>query len=1273
MSLIKKIYFGSLSALLFLICGIVFLLGTTSGLHMLIKNAARCYAPDLGITSIHGGWNNLTLKGVKYYMPGMVMTIEQVYLSLDLSSFKSGFISINSLTMQDINVVLKTQDMAPSIQIKRASTPIYCLNIPYPIILHTLALHNVKISIDDAAISISEFCTGAEWRAHVLTLISTKINSILIDLPKISQNEQFESIRPITNITKKILEEVKQTLKPAFFLEKRLFGKRLKELFAKILLLNFPEISFPMDVTIKEIKAEHLQFLGKRNLLITHLLLRASTRNQVIQLDDFDIEAPHGKLSMQGNVVFSGVWPINIVANSTLNIEPLKSEKITLKLGGELRKSVKLALNLSGPVRANLSAQACLAEVGMPIALTLQSKQLKWPLQGRSQYHANNFNFRFIRKTRNYTLSTRVNINGKNLPQSTLNLDGNENITQFKLDRLRLTALQGNADLTDSVDWNNVVNWNAQLTLSGINSGKQWPRWPFELDGKIHIKGSVHSKNWQLQIPVFQLHGSVKKNKIMATGALSGNASGKWQSPGICLLLGPNKLHVSGNLDKKNWNLDANINAPRLDGTLPWLGGTIQGMLKFRGNLQLPQFLINLTAFHVKCNAMRINRIKIYGDARSTDQMRGHLVVRVEQLKKYQSEVRLIAITANGSEKKHQMKLDISSRLASGHLAMQGSFNSQKHHWYGSVNNTRFDTIVGEWYLDRPMMLNYLNTTQKIKIGPHCWKNTNAELCVPKNIEAAQSGEASLLLKRFDLEIFKPLLRAETTLIGVFSGRADITWKLSDAMPLANVFLIGKSVKVVQKIQGAPLPVSFDTLMLNAALSSNRAQADWLIKINNNGQVDGYVYVEDPQAKRNISGIVNVTNISLSLIKPALMQDEKAAGILNANLRLDGNMQKPMIFGRMSIDKVNIQEYRMPFETTSGQIIMNFNGDVSTLKGLISTPRGQFNLAGNADWRDPHAWRARLIANGNKLRVMLSPLIRIDVSPDIVFEATPNLLSLNGSLDIPWARISVQELPECAVRISSDEAMLSATLNPIQIKNASIPIDSNLTVHIGNDVQLKAFGLKASIDGHLKVMQGKKGLGLNGEINVSSGYFHAYGQNLIVHKGQLIFGGSPEKPVLNIEAIRNPESTADNVIAGVRVTGSIDASKLEVFSDPIKSQQEAWSYLLRGDGIHNSGADSNAMTSMLIGVGVAKSAKFINKIGEVFGVSNLALDTQGIGESSQIVVSGYVFPSLQVKYGIGIFDSLATLTLRYHIMPKLYLEAISGIDQALDLLYRFEI
>ncbi|CAI1814886.1 Family of uncharacterised function (DUF490) [Serratia liquefaciens] len=1271
MSLIKKICFGFLIVLLLLVGAVAYLLGTTSGLHMTLNAAAR-WVPGLDIASVSGGWRDLTLKGVKYQMPGVTVNAGQFHLSLDLACFKNSSLCVNALTAQDVDVVVKTKEMTPSAPVEETSEPTTNLSTPYPITLRMLTLNNVKVSVDDTAISLGEFRTGAQWQERALTLLPTKISGLLIALPKTPQNPLPEAIQPAVEVAKKVGEQVDKAAKPAPLPEEKPLGETLKELFAKPLLPDLPEIRLPLDITVKEISGEQLRLTGDTEVLITSLLLQASTQDQHIKLDNFDVKSPQGTLSAQGQATLTGSWPVEMVANSTLNIEPLKGEKVKLNVGGGLREELKVALNLSGPVGAQLDVQTKLAEVGLPLALTLQSKQLKWPLNGEAQYQVNDFRLRFNGKATDYALSTRANIKGQDLPPAVLTLDGKGNVEQFKLERLRLAALQGNTDLTALVDWSKAISWNSQLTLSGINTAKQWPEWPAKLDGKITTRGSLHGGSWQLQVPVLQLDGNVKQNKVTARGTLSGNAAGQWKIPGIDLTLGRNQLNVKGQLDEKSWNLDANIDAPRLDGALPGLGGTAKGLLKLRGNLQAPQLLADLTASGLQWQALRINRVKIDGDVRSSDQIQGQLAVRVEQLKQDALDISLLTLDAKGSEKQHQLQLKIDGKPVSGQLALQGSFDRQQQRWRGNLNNTRFDTPVGEWRLTRAIALDYLNTAQKISVGPHCWQNPNAELCVPKTIEAGPSGQASVVLNRFDLAMIKPFLGPETALSGVFTGRADVSWKAGGALPDAKVSLVGNGVKVVQQVQGNALPIAFDRLNLNAGLSNGRAQADWLIKLTNNGQFDGNVQVADPQVRRIISGNVNITNISLAMINPALMKGEKAAGMLNANLRLGGSAQKPLVYGRMALDKVDIDGHWMPFDMTDGRLVMNFDGMTSTMEGLVSTTRGQLNLSGDADWRDINAWRARIAAKGDKLRVTVPPMIRIDVSPDLVFEATPQLFSLNGSVDIPWARITVQELPESAVGVSSDEVMLDDQLKPIQPKTAGIPINSNLMIHVGNDVRLDAFGLKARLKGDLKVVQDKNGLGLNGQIDIPSGRFHAYGQDLIVRKGQLMFSGPPDQPLLNIEAIRNPESTEDDVTAGVRVTGLADAPKLEVFSDPAKSQQEALSYLLRGQGLGSSGADGNAMTSMLIGMGVAQSGQLVGKIGEAFGVSNLALDTQGVGDSSQVVVSGYVLPGLQVKYGVGIFDSLATLTLRYRLMPKLYLEAVSGLDQALDLLYQFE-
>lgn len=63
--------------------------------------------------------------------------------------------------------------------------------------------------------------------------------------------------------------------------------------------------------------------------------------------------------------------------------------------------------------------------------------------------------------------------------------------------------------------------------------------------------------------------------------------------------------------------------------------------------------------------------------------------------------VSLLTLDARGSEKQHQLRLNMQGEPVSGQLALEGSFDRQQERWRGSLNNTRFDTPVGEWRLSR--------------------------------------------------------------------------------------------------------------------------------------------------------------------------------------------------------------------------------------------------------------------------------------------------------------------------------------------------------------------------------------------------------------------------------------------------------------------------------------------------------------------------------------------------------------------------------------------
>lgn len=1257
MSLWKKISLGVLIFILLLLGTVAFLVGTTSGLHLIFKAANR-WVPGLEIGQVTGGWRDLSLKNIRYDQPGVAVNAGEVHLAVGLECLWDSSLCVNDLSLKNINVAIDSKKMPPSAPVEEEDSGPLNLSTPYPITLSRVALNNINIKIDDTTVSVLDFTSGLNWQEKTLTLKPTSLQGLLIALPKVAEVAQEEVVEP------KI-----QNPQP----DEKPLGETLKDLFSKPVLPEMTDVHLPLNLNIEEFRGEQLRVTGDTDLIVHNMLLKVSSIDGNMKLDALDIDSNQGTVNASGTAQLTNTWPVDITLNSTLNVDPLKGEKVKLKVGGALREQLEVGVNLSGPVDIDLRAQTRLAEAGLPLNLEVVSKQVYWPFTGDKQFQADDIKLKLTGKMTDYTLSMRTAVKGQDIPPATITLDAKGNEQQINLDKLSIAALEGKTELKALVDWQQAISWRGELTLDGINTAKTIPDWPSKLNGLVKTRGSLYGGSWQMEIPELKLTGNVKQNKVNVNGSLKGNSYLQWTIPGLHLELGRNSADVKGELGVKDLNLDATIDAPSLDNALPGLGGTAKGLVKVRGTVEAPQLLADITARGLRWQELSVAQVRVEGDVKSAEQIAGNLNVRVERIVQPDVNIGLVTLNAKGSEKQHELQLRIQGEPVSGQLSLAGSFDRKEQRWKGELSNTRFQTPVGPWALNRAIALDYRNQEQKISIGPHCWNNPNAELCVPQTIDAGAEGRAVVNLNRFDLAMLKPFMPDTTQASGVFTGKADVSWDTTkEGLPQGQVMLSGRNVKVTQSVNDAPLPVAFETLNLTADLHDNRAELGWLIRLTNNGQFDGKVQVTDPQGRRNLGGNVNIRNFNLAMVNPIFSRGEKAAGTINANLRLGGDVQSPQLLGQLQLSGLDIDGNFMPFDMQPSQLAVNFTGTRSTLAGVVRTQQGEINLSGDADWSQIDNWRARVAAKGSRVRITVPPMVRLDVSPDVEFEATPSLFTLNGNVDVPWARIVVHDLPESAVGVSSDMVMLNNDLQPEKPQTAGIPINSNLNIHVGNNVRLDAFGLKARLTGDLKVVQDKQGLGLNGQINIPSGRFHAYGQDLIVRKGELLFSGPPDQPLLNIEAIRNPDATEDDVIAGVRVTGTADEPKAEIFSDPAMSQQMALSYLLRGQGLDSEQSDSAAMTSMLIGLGVAQSGQVVGKIGETFGVSNLALDTQGVGDSSQVVVSGYVLPGLQVKYGVGIFDSLATLTLRYRLMPKLYLEAVSGVDQALDLLYQFE-
>jgi len=1241
----KKVILAGITLWLCLCVTLVGLLCSAGGLHLIFNGMVR-WVPGLQIGSVDGGWRNLTLKQLSYRAPGVSFQVKTFHFSLSPSCFIYSQVCINALVADDMSLDIDSHQLPAQIAPKKPATESSDFILPYPLKVNLLEINRLQVHVDGNAITLGQWRTAMDWQGNNVTILPTELTDLQVKLAETPPRQQAVTQPQGT------LPEV------------------LDKLFAKPLLPELSSLAIPVNVNVLQFNAHNLQWdhvVPIDTLQLTSVLVE----KQRVSLGELRVNSAIARVSAQGDILLTGTQPVDIKADIQLAQPPWQDQQLHLLVNGQLQGKLTSTLDVAGTLRGRIQLDSYLAQAGMPLNLSVSSPLLSWPLGSNdAQTQVKDLKLSLNGKANDYALSLSGALSATNYPNATLSLQGQGNTHQFHLSSLDINTLQGKASLTGQLDWMQGLNWDSQLTLDGINTVKQWPQWPTTLKGHLAFKGYWQGNDWQLQFPVLALEGAVKQNRIQLTGSVVGNAKGNWDIPSVSLLVGRNKFTLQGKLAEQ-WQLDARLDAPRLDGVLPGLSGVVKGAVQLRGSESMPQLQADITASALQWQTLHIKLLSLKSVLKATSQYQGMLALSIENIQQGDLHIARLSLNTQGNEQQHHLILNVSGKPMGGQLVVNGRWDRNQG-WRGQVTPAYLETPLGAWRLMQPIDLNYTSARQNLTLSNHCWQNGQSEVCFPKTIELGAQGQVGWLIRQWDTALLKPLLAPETRLEGRIQGQGRVSWQGQKGLPEIAFSLQGDQVAVHQHVQGAILPLIFEQLVVNANIRNNLLDINWMIKLLGNGQSQGKIQVSDPLAKRTLSGSVDISRISFSLLRPLLQVNEKSQGMINSQLRLGGNLNRPQLFGHLAVSDMELKSEFLPLNVEHGDISIDFNGISSSLSGVIKTSQGQLQLHGEADWPTLDGWRAKLAVAGERVRVALPAVVELDVSPNLVFDATPTSLSLDGRVNIPWARIHVQELPDSAVDVSSDEVMLDEHHQPIQHGASKMAINSHLIVNIGDDVRIDAFGLKARLNGALNLVQDQRGLGLNGQINIPSGRFHAYGQDLIIRKGHLLFSGPVEQPVLDLEAIRNPDSTDNNVVAGVRVTGVADAPKLEVFSDPTMSQQEALSYLLRGQGLASSGADSSAMTSMLVSLGVAQSGKLVGKIGEAFGVSNLALDTQGVGDNSQVVVSGYVLPGLQVKYGVGIFDSLATLTLRYRLMPKLYLEAVSGIDQALDLLYQFE-
>ncbi|MDH4108650.1 MAG: translocation/assembly module TamB domain-containing protein, partial [Gammaproteobacteria bacterium] len=270
---------------------------------------------------------------------------------------------------------------------------------------------------------------------------------------------------------------------------------------------------------------------------------------------------------------------------------------------------------------------------------------------------------------------------------------------------------------------------------------------------------------------------------------------------------------------------------------------------------------------------------------------------------------------------------------------------------------------------------------------------------------------------------------------------------------------------------------------------------------------------------------------------------------------------------------------------------------------------------------------------------------------------------VKGGLLIPNANFVVQEIPAGARKPSGDAVVMGREVDTGGgARRANVDID----VTLGDGVSFAGFGLTTDLAGNLRVQVAPSApvTGL-GRISLVGGRYEAYGQDLEIERGELIFSGPINNPLLDLRAVRR----MPDVTAGIHVTGTPSQLSSEVFSEPAMSEVEALSYLLTGHALATADmGEGDLMNKAAFALGMSQAGAITSQVRSSLGLETLTL--QGGIDDSRIVAGKRIGGRLLVEYGYGLVDQLGTLILKYQVNERLVLESSTGSVSTLDIIYK---
>ncbi|NIF25055.1 translocation/assembly module TamB [Pantoea sp. Tr-811] len=820
---------------------------------------------------------------------------------------------------------------------------------------------------------------------------------------------------------------------------------------------------------------------------------------------------------------------------------------------------------------------------------------------------------------------------------------------QVSLPQLAMTAGQGKAAGSVAVRFADTLAWDVDLQLSALDPAYWLAELPGTLAGPLRSKGELKHDQLNLDAQLDlkgRLRGQPAVLKVEAQGA--GQA---WTLGALAVQLGDNRINGSGSLQQRlAGRIDLDL--PRLGQLWPRLQGQVKGRLDVSGTLQAPQGNLTLLGQQLAQADNRVQRLDL--TARLDNAQRGVVELKAGGIRLGETQLGTLQANGKGDIRQQALTLALDGPQLKLDLGLDGQLS--KGDWRGRLASGRIQAGGQDWQLQSPARLQRLASGQ-LDFGAHCWRSGQASLC-GEDQRLAPEPRLRYHLKQFPLQSLAQWLPKDFAWQGLLNADVNLDIPASGPKGTLRVDASGGTLRVRDKGQWVDFP--YQALRLDSTLAPRRIDTRLDFQGERLGQLSLNTRLDPLGKDKPLSGDFRLAGLDLSIARPFVPMVERLAGQLNGTGRLSGTLLAPQVNGNLTLSGGEASGGELPVSLQDLSLQAMIAGEQVQLNGnWRSGEAGRGQLSGHLTWGQALGMDLRL--QGQQLPVNVEPYAKLEVAPDLNLRLVDDKLAVTGKVLVPKGAITVRELPPSTVKVSDDTVIVG---HQTEQGKPPMAMAMDIDVQVGQDkLSFNGFGLTANLLGHVHIGDN---LDTRGELSLADGRYRAYGQRLTIRRARLLFAGPIDTPYLDIEAIRQ----VDDVIAGIRLSGSAEQPTTTVFSEPAMSQEQALSYLVLGRPLSTSGEDNNMLAEAALGLGLAGSSGVTGSLASSLGIEDFQLDTEGSGNTTSVVASGNLTEKLSLRYGVGVFEPANTIALRYKLSKKVYLEAASGLASSLDIFYK---